>query len=143
MHILRSVALKSKCLLITKTLFKMHFMTYSSKKKLLMSIQKSHTPNIIVSCYRISILYYAKFMQYFHFWPGKDCIDCFLPDTWLEGMWIVFIFYFGILVCFLLQIFWFFRPTIADRLTFQDAIFVNFISLTFNRVFKPDLNKYS
>ena len=33
--------------------------------------------------------------------PGKDCIDCFLLDTWLKGMWKAFIFFSELLVCFL------------------------------------------
>ena len=54
----------------------------------------------------------------------------------------VLIFFFGLLTYFLLRIFAFFRPTIVDQLKLQEAIFVKFISLTFDRVFKPDFKKF-
>ena len=61
--------------------------------------------------------------------PGKEFIDCFLLDTWLKGIWMVFIFFFGLLVCFILRISGFFQPTMVDWLTFQDANFVHLIFL--------------
>ena len=51
----------------------------------------------------------------------------------------VFVFFSGLSISILLRVCEFFRPTIVDGLTCQDAIFVNLISLTIDKVFKPDL----
>ena len=40
LHVLRSVILKTKCVLTAKKLFKMHFFTYSYKKQFFILIQK-------------------------------------------------------------------------------------------------------
>ena len=75
--------------------FKMNLIMYSTKKQLLINIQKSHAPNPITPCYCTSNWHYTRYIQpKLYFLSDKDCIDCFLPDIWLEGMWMIFIFYF-------------------------------------------------
>ena len=90
--------------------FKMNLIMYSTKKQLLINIQKSHAPNPITPCYCTSNWHYTRYIQpKLYFLSDKDCIDCFLPDIWLEGMWMIFIFYFlDFQVVFFLQIFGFF-----------------------------------
>ena len=45
-------------------------------------------------------------------------------------------------ICFLLRILEFFQLIVADWLVFQDAVFVNLISLTLNKIFKSDVHKF-
>ena len=78
MHILRAATFKSKCLLTAKTLFKMHFMMYSSTEQFLIQIQKFYTPVILLTCYCTCKLCYTNKMQHTCvFLPGEDCFIFF------------------------------------------------------------------
>ena len=116
-------------------------MRYFSKKQLLISIQKSRTLNLLFPCYRTCNLGNTRYIQHTLFFLFLHSFFKILFHT----AQIVFYLIVDFEVCQ-----WFLNSflnlqfaTVINRLTFQDAIFVNVISLTFDRDFKPDLNKSS